>query len=137
MFTGLQGLASTLPRSVKVPALAGSLGLSAFLTGSQGEGPQLHWLTRLLGYGCTAFLVASANASLVGSVRRVRLNLSPNRSLAGSPKVGAWSAWQVVRAIQSWTLRQANPRAAPKEFTGINRNEFRSAPALKHRTETD
>ncbi len=73
------------------------------LTGSQGEGPHLHWLARLLGYVCTAFLVACANASLVGILSGARLSFPAYRSLAGSPNP----------AIQSCTLRQAQARAPP------------------------
>jgi len=83
------------------------------LTASQGESPQLHWLARLLGYVATAFLVACANASLVGFVSAARLSFPACRSLAGLPNAGARLPSQVVRAIQSWTLRQAYPRGPP------------------------
>ncbi|MEE9294376.1 MAG: hypothetical protein V3W34_05340 [Phycisphaerae bacterium] len=83
------------------------------LTGSQGEGPHLHWLVRLLGYVFTAFLVACANTSLVYIVSGARLGFPAYKSLAGSPNVAAWHPSQVVLALQSWTLRQAYPRAPP------------------------
>ncbi len=83
------------------------------LTGSVGEGLHLHWLARLLGYVCTAFLVACVNASLVGILSGVRLSFPPCRSLAGSPNVVGHLASQIILATQSWTLRQAHPRAPP------------------------
>ena len=86
---------------------------NGLLTGSQGEGPNLHWLARLLGFVCAAFLVACANASLVGILSGARLSFPAYRSLPGSPNAGAWAPSQVVRAIQSWTLRQTQARAPP------------------------
>ncbi len=83
------------------------------LTGSQGEGPHLHWLARLLGYVSTAFLVACVNASLVSILSGARLSFPAYRSLAGSPSGGGWLPSQVVLAVQSCTLHQANPRAPP------------------------
>lgn len=83
------------------------------LTGAQGEGWHFHWLARLLGYVCTAFLVASANASLLGIASRAHLCFPDNRSWAGSLNIVVRLASQVVRSIQSWTLRQASPRAPP------------------------
>ncbi len=83
------------------------------LTGSQGEGPHLHWLARLLGYVTTALVVGCANASVVGILSRARLSFPDRRSLAGSPIVVGRHPSQVVMAIQSWTLRQAHPRAPP------------------------
>jgi hypothetical protein len=83
------------------------------LTGSQAEAPHLHWLARLLGYVSTAFLVACANASLVGILAGARLSFPPQRSLSGSLNAGAWAPSQVVLSIQAWTLRQAYPRAPP------------------------
>ena len=83
------------------------------LTGSAGEGPRFHWLARLLGYVCTAFLVVCANASLVGLLSRVRLCFPAGRLLAGSSNAGAWPPSQVLLAIQSWVFRQAYPRAPP------------------------
>ncbi len=83
------------------------------LTSSQSEGSHPHWLARLLGYICTAFLVACANASLVGILTRAHLSFPPCRSTVGSPNVGAWLPSQVILANQSWTLRRAYPRAPP------------------------
>ncbi len=83
------------------------------LTGSAGEGLHLHWLARLLGYVCTAFLVACVNASLVGILSGARLSFPPCRSLAASPNVVGHLASQIILAIQSWALRQAYPRAPP------------------------
>lgn len=90
-----------------------SVARQGLLTGSVGEGADLHWLVRLLGYVCTAFLVATVNASLVGILSGVRLSLPAYRSLAGSPHVVWHLASRVVLAIQSWTHRQAHPRAPP------------------------
>ena len=84
------------------------------LGASQGEALHLHWLARLLGYVCTAFLVACVNASLVGIACGVRLNFPAYRSWAGSPNVVGHFAPQLVLALQSWTLRQAHPRAPPR-----------------------
>lgn len=53
MFTGSQGIANKLPRSVKAAALAAS----------QGADPRLHRFARLLSYVATAFLLGCANAS--------------------------------------------------------------------------
>jgi len=83
------------------------------LTGSQAEGPHLHWLARLLGYVCTALVVACVNASLVGFLSGARLRFPTYRSLVGSPNVVGRLASQTFLAIQSWTLRQAHPRAPP------------------------
>ncbi|MCH8243835.1 MAG: hypothetical protein IH897_14665, partial [Planctomycetes bacterium] len=49
------------------------------LTGSQGEGLHFHWLARLFGYVATSFLVACANASLVGVVIRARLRFPDSK----------------------------------------------------------
>ncbi len=83
------------------------------LSGSQGEGAQLHWLARLVGYVCTAFLAGCANASLVTIVSDARLRFPRCRSLGGSPNAVGWVPSQAVPAIQSWILRQAHPRAPP------------------------
>ncbi len=83
------------------------------LAGSQPEGPHLHWLARLLGYVCTAFLVACANASLVGMLSRARFSFPPSMLLPESPNAVGWHPSQVLLTLQSWTLRQAHPRAPP------------------------
>ena len=90
-----------------------SMEYEGLLTDSQGEGPQLHRLARLLGYVCTAFLVACANASLVRILSGARQSFPAYRSLAGSPNTGVWFPSQVVLVIPSSTLRQAHPRAPP------------------------
>ncbi len=82
-------------------------------TGSHGDGPQPHWLARLLGFVPLASLLAAANASLLGIVTGARLSFPASRSSAGSPNAGACRPSQLFRAIQSWTLRQAYPRAPP------------------------
>ena len=87
------------------------------LTGSQGEAPHLHWVARLLGHVCTAFLVACATVSLVGILSSTRLSFPPCRSLAGSPNSRACCPSQVVLAIQSLVFRQAHPRAPPIRVT--------------------
>lgn len=58
-------------------------------------------------------LVACANASLVGILSGARLSFPYSRPLAGLTNAGARLPSQVVRAIQSWTLRQMHPRAPP------------------------
>ena len=83
------------------------------LTGSQADGPQLHWLARLVGCVSAAFLVALTNASLVGILSGARLSFAAYRSMPGSANVGVWLPSQVVRAIQSWALRLAFPRGPP------------------------
>lgn len=93
------------------------------LTGSQTEGPQLYWLARLLSYVCTAFLLACANASLVGMLSRARFSFPPSILLPESPNAVGWHPSQVFLAIQSWTLRQADPRAPPISVA-VRRLEF-------------
>lgn len=83
------------------------------LTGSHGEIAQLHWLARLLAYVSTAFLVACVNASLVSILSGTRLTFPPSPSLAASADPGAWNPPHLVPPIQSWILRQAQPRAPP------------------------
>lgn len=83
------------------------------LTASQAEGPQFHWLARLLGYVSTALLVACANASLVGILSGARLRVPACPSLGGSPNIVGRIASKVVLAIQFWILGQAYPRAPP------------------------
>ncbi len=83
------------------------------LTGSQAGASQLHWIARLLGCVCTAFLAACANAWLVGIMSRARLSFPACPSLAGPPNAGASLSSQVVQAIKPWTLRPAHPRAPP------------------------
>ncbi len=83
------------------------------LTGSQGGGVPIHWLARLLGYVGTAFLVACVNAVLIGMVSRVRLSFWGYRSFARSADIGKSVLSDTFLLIQSWTLRQANPRAPP------------------------
>ncbi len=90
-------------------------------TGSQGEGPHLHWLARLLGYVPLASLLAAANASLLGIASGARLSFPACRLFARSPIAGAWLPSQVVSAIQSWTLRQAHPRAPPMQLLSQGR----------------
>ena len=83
------------------------------LAGSQGEGPQLHWLARLFGYVSAAFLVACANASLVGILSGARLRFPACKSPVGSPTVVKRLPSQLCLAIQSGTLRHARPRPPP------------------------
>lgn len=83
------------------------------LTGSHAEPPHLHWLARLFGYVFAAFLVACANASLVGIVIRARLRFPACKSPVGSPTVVGRLLSPLCLAIQSWTLRRAYPRAPP------------------------
>lgn len=89
--------------------------------GSQGEGPRLHWLARLIGYVATAFLVACANTSLVGIASGARLSFPAYMSFAGSPDAGVWLPSQVFLTIQSWTLRQTHPRAPPVQVAPVSR----------------
>ncbi len=83
------------------------------LAGSLGDNAPFHWLARLLGYVFVAFLVACANASLLVVLSSARLSFPACQSLAGLANAGTWLPSQGVLAIQSWTLRQANPRAPP------------------------
>ena len=83
------------------------------LTGSQGEGLHLHWLARLFGYVSAAFLVACANASLVGIVIRARPRFPTCKTPVGPPTVVGRLTSQLCLPIQSWTLRPAFPRAPP------------------------
>ncbi len=83
------------------------------LGGSQSEGLQFHWLARLLGYIATAFLVACANASLLGIVAGVRLSFPAYRSFTALPNFAGWLPSQVLLPIQSRTLHQGSPRAPP------------------------
>ncbi len=83
------------------------------LAGSLGDSAHFHWLARLLGYVLVAFLVACANASLLVVLSSARLSFPASRSLGGSPNGVAWLPSHVVLAIQSWTLREAQPRAPP------------------------
>ena len=94
-------------------------GREGLLTGAQSEGAQLHWLARLLGYVCTAFVVACANASLIGVLSSARLRLPADKLLVGSPCAVAWAPSQVILAIQSWTLLQAQPRAPPVQIATV------------------
>ena len=90
------------------------------LAGSLGDNADFHWLARLLGYVFVALLVACANASLVCIVSGARLSFPACRSLAGSTNVVGHLASQVVLAIQSWTLRQAHPRAPPIPVAAVS-----------------
>lgn len=83
------------------------------LAGSLADSVHFHWLARLLGYVFVAFLVACANASLVGILSATRLTFPVSASSTGSPNDVKWLPTQVVLVILSWTLRQANPRAPP------------------------
>ena len=83
------------------------------LTGAHVEGPPLHWLAGLLGYVSMAFLVAWANASLVSVLSEARLSFPAQQSFGGLPNPVGWLRSQVVPAMQSWTFRQAFPRAPP------------------------
>ncbi len=90
------------------------------LTGSQGEGLHFHWLARLFGYVSASFLVACANASLVGLVNRTHLRFPACKSPVGSPTVVRRLMSQLCLAIQSWTLRQAYPRAPPDSVATVS-----------------
>ncbi len=85
-----------------------------------GEGPQLHWLACLLSYVPPASLLAAANASQLGIVSGARLSFPACRSLVGPCNVVGWLQSQVVLAIQSWTLRQAYPRAPPIQVAPVS-----------------
>lgn len=113
MFTARRGIANNWLRAVKAPALGVSLVFSAVLTAVQPLSVLVHRIGRPAGYISTAFLVACANASLVGILSEAYLSFPARRSLARSPRAGARPSSQVVLAIQSWTLRQAHPRAPP------------------------
>ncbi len=89
-------------------------------TGSQREGPQLHWLARLLGYVFVALLVACANASLLVVLSSARLSFPALRSLAGLANASGWHPSQVVLVIQSWTLRQSYPRGPPIPVASVS-----------------
>ncbi len=70
------------------------------------------------GYCRSAFQAVSApaacaNSSLVTVLSCARLSFPAYMLLGGSPNVGGWLPSQVGPAIQSWTLRQAYPRAPP------------------------
>ena len=83
------------------------------LSGSQGEATQLHWLARLFGYVCTAFVVACVNASLIGILSNARLGLPAGRSLAEPPNAGVCPASQTTLCFQLLALSQTCPRAPP------------------------
>ncbi|MFQ5461126.1 MAG: hypothetical protein ACE5E5_00700 [Phycisphaerae bacterium] len=87
---------------------------------SQGAGLQNHWLARLLGYVGSAFLVACVNASLVGILSVVRLRSPQDPAVGASPQPLGWLPSQEVLPIQSWIVRQANPRAPPIPFAPIS-----------------
>lgn len=71
-------------------------------------------LARLLGYVCTAFPVACANASLVSIMGDTCLSFPPCQPWAGSPNGGAWAPSQVVaQAVQASVLRRACTRGPP------------------------
>ncbi len=70
---------------------------------------------------------ARANASVVGVLSDAHLGFPACRCLAGSPNAGAWRPSQGVLAIQSWTLRQAHPRAPPIPVAAPNWNRVGSA----------
>ncbi len=110
----------------RVPQVPKDLGHPA----SQDAGPHLHWLARLLAYVCTAFLVACANASLVTTLSIARLTFPACPSLATSPNAVGRLASQVVLAIQSWTLRQAYPRAPPIPVAAVSQFMAPDAHAL-------
>ncbi len=111
-------------------ALGVSLVLSALLTATALRSPDHHWLARLLAYVCTAFLVACANASLVTTLSIARLTFPACPSLATSPNAVGRLASQVVLAIQSWTLRQAYPRAPPIPVAAVSQFMAPDAHAL-------
>ena len=83
------------------------------LAGPVGGASDLHWFARLLGYVCTAFLVASANASLIVILSRAHLCFPALWSLEESPNPGTHPPSQVFLPNMPWTLRQARPRAPP------------------------
>jgi hypothetical protein len=129
MFTGPQGIANKLPRSLK--ATGGMATCDGCLHGQARSlwsrmascigrhTPRLavHRIRRLAmppgGYVSMAFLVARASTSVVGILSGPPLRLPGSRSLAGSPNVVGQLASQGVRVIQPWTLRQAQARAPP------------------------
>ncbi len=98
------------------------------ITGPQGEAANIRWLARLLGYVCTAFVVACANALLVGIQAGSRLSCPAYRLLAKSPNTEARPPSKTVLAIQDWTFCLANPRAPPPIPAA---NRFRLLPQTK------
>lgn len=85
------------------------------LTGSQGDGVHLHWLVRLLGYVCTAFVVVCANTSLLIILRHAKLTVLLRCLPSAQPSmmVGAWAPATVP--VESTCLLDAHPRAPPTD----------------------
>ena len=121
MFTGQQGLAPKLPHGVKAGALAAALVLCALLTALALWTPDYQWLA------CFSFLplfvavrsLRPATAALAGIPCGARLSFLAHRSLPGSPNAAARSPSDVALAIQSWSLRQAHPRAPPIQVAAV------------------
>ena len=90
------------------------LGLDrGLLAGTQTGMTLADWVSSFFGYALVALLLVCANASLVSILSGVRLSRPACRSLAGSPNAVARPPSQVFLVIQSWLLRQAQPRAPP------------------------
>lgn len=83
------------------------------LAGSQDGGVHLHWLVRLVGYVCTAFVVVCANTSLVIIFRNAKLTVLLRCLPSAKPStiVGPLAAAGVL--IQSIFLPETHPRAPP------------------------
>jgi len=92
-------------------------GREGLLTGAQSEGAQLHWLARLLGYVCTAFVVACANASLIGVLSGVRLIMPRVKSIGALANFEASLLSRISVYVRLLTVRETYPRAPPVEFS--------------------
>ena len=88
-------------------------GREGLLIGAPGEGVQLHWLARLLGYVCTAFVVACVNASLVGILSGARLRFPHQTCFVVLPKSRACPSSQSTLCFQLLALLQVYPRGPP------------------------
>ncbi|MCP4590972.1 MAG: hypothetical protein GY842_09525 [bacterium] len=83
------------------------------LTGSAGEGPHLHWLARVLGCVCSAFLVACANASLVGIIAHASWTLPKQLLSLERLQFSRHLSPQTVVCTSLFSGRQSLPRAPP------------------------
>ena len=82
---------------------------------AQTEPTYLDGLARILGYIVVAFLVASANASLLVVLSGVRLKIPEFRSIVGLPESRLAPAWRTAFCVQLLPPRQTYPRAPPMQ----------------------
>lgn len=83
------------------------------VTGLPDQAAHVHWLACLLGYMCTAFVVAGMNASLVSILSRGHRWFVFQRCFLEALRARVHHLPRMAPCLRRWLLRQMQPRAPP------------------------